>query len=214
MGIGLRWIVRRSFAVERDQPKLTSLCSGSPDCWLEQTSTAHSSAFLLFGFFISTPLVPVIKDARLKSFVTIRITRDLLAGYTKQRGREQIERSQQTRTASNWSHGLWFLISNDLFSRIRELGAHRLRSLLRRRSKMLSCLVMMFIIRCPETAGDGSTELGRCTAQCSPASFRRRNVHTATRAEVRGVREAQTAAEKTAPFLHAANFRSFLRCRK
>ena len=106
MGIELRWIVRRGFAIERDQPKLPRLCSRSPDCWLERTSTACSFAFLLFGFFISTPLVTVIKDTRLKSFVTIGITRGLVGAHTKQRGREQIERSQQTRTASNWSHGV------------------------------------------------------------------------------------------------------------
>ena len=176
MGIELRWIVRRGFAIERDQPKLPRLCSRSPDCWLERTSTACSFAFLLFGFFISTPLVTVIKDTRLKSFVTIGITRGLVGAHTKQRGREQIERSQQTRTASNWSHGLGFLISNDVISRIRELGAHRLRPLPGRRSKMLSWLAMMFIIRCPKTAGDGSTELGRCSAQYSPASFRRRKI--------------------------------------
>lgn len=186
----MRWIVRRAFAVERDQPKLTSLCSRSPDCCLVRTSTAHASAFLLFGFFISTPLVLVMTDTQLKSAVTIRITPPLSFARTKQRDSEQIERSQHTRTASNWSHGIWFLISNDLFSRMSKLGAHRLRSLPGRRSKMLSCLVMMFIIRCPEMAGDGSTELGRCTARSSPASIRRRNVHTATRAEIRGVREA------------------------
>ena len=132
----------------------------------------------------------------------------------------QTTRLRSDRTLATHSDGVKLVArhlvfdQNDLFSRMSKLGAHRLRSLPGRRSKMLSCLVMMLIIRCPEMAGDGSTELGRCTAQSSPASIRRRNVHSATRAEVRGVREAQTAAEKTAPFLHAANFRSFLRCRK
>ena len=190
MGIELRWIVRRGFAVERDQPKLTSLCSRSPDCCLERTPTANAFAVLLFGFFISTPLVLVTTRTQLKSAVTLGITRDLLGSPTQQRVREQMERSQWNRTTSKTAHSFSFLISNDVFSRMSKLSAHRLRSLPGTRSKMLSCSVMMFIIRCPEMAGDGSTELGRCAARSSPASIRRRNVHTAKRAEVRAVRVA------------------------
>ena len=100
------------------------------------------------------------------------------------------------------SVGQLFVLSNDVFVLIRELGAHRLRSLPGRRSKMLSCLVMILIIRCPKMAGDDCTELARCTAQSSAVSFRRRNVHSAERAVVRRVREAQSAAEKTGPSPH------------